>query len=333
MRWYGLMYVVAFVVAYYLYRRQIRERRFPMSEDDLWAFFFWGILALMLGARIFSTLVYDPSDRYWRQPWLVFWPFENGQFTGLQGMSYHGGVIGGILGFTVYAVVKKYDVREIADMFGASIPLGYTFGRLGNFINGELWGRVTTSPLGMIFPTAPRFSATLDWARETAEATGVPVPGPEAMLNLPRHPSQLYEALFEGVVLWLIIWLLRNRKPFKGFLAGLYIGGYGLIRFFLEYFREPDAHLGYRIQLGQVVGLRDIAHLHPALSFSTGQILCLGMVVLALVWCVVVARLPGCKPVRRYPGPGELDPGASAARLVEKDAARKQRRRLRQKLR
>ena len=193
-RWYGLMYLVAFGIAYLLYRRQVRERKFPMSEDELSALFGWGILGLMLGARIFATLVYETGDLYRRQPWLIFWPFRDGKFTGLQGMSYHGGVIGGIAGLTLFSLFKKRPALEIGDMFAASIPLGYTFGRLGNFINGELYGRITTGPLGMIFPHAQRFSVQAAWVREAAEKTGVPIPGPDALVNLPRHPSQLIQA-------------------------------------------------------------------------------------------------------------------------------------------
>jgi phosphatidylglycerol:prolipoprotein diacylglycerol transferase len=242
------------------------------------------------------------------------------------------GVIGGITAFTIYAIVKKYQVREIADMFGASIPLGYTFGRLGNFANGELWGRVTSSPIGMVFPNAPSFSASLPWVQEVAEKAGIPIPGPDALINLPRYPSQLFEALFEGVVLWAIIWLVRNRKPFKGLLAALYIGGYGLIRFVIEYFREPDADLGYRIQFGQQVGLADIAHLHPLGSLSTGQILCLGLVLLAIVWCLVCARLPDRKPIIFYPEEEEAAEAAAARREEERKLEAARRRKMMKKL-
>ena len=168
-RWYSLMYIVAFGIAYLLYRRQVKERRFPMSEDDLYGLFFWGILALIVGARLFSTLIYETSRIYLRQPWLIFWPFRNGRFTGLQGMSYHGGAFAGLLAVVIYAKVKKFSFRELGDMFVASIPLGYTFGRLGNFINGELYGRVTSSPIGMIFPHATSYPASEPWVREIAE--------------------------------------------------------------------------------------------------------------------------------------------------------------------
>jgi phosphatidylglycerol:prolipoprotein diacylglycerol transferase len=330
-RWYGLMYIIAFGVAFLLYRRQLRERNFPMTEDELSGMFFWCILGLLLGARIFATIVYETSDIYRRQPWLVFWPFRDGQFTGLMGMSYHGGAIGGSLGILIYSRIKRWDPREIADMYAGSIPLGYTFGRLGNFINGELYGRVTTGPLGMIFPQAAPLPAGEPWVRAAAEETGIAVTG--QWVNLPRHPSQLYEALFEGLALWLVIWLLRNRKPFKGFLAGLYFAGYGLFRFFIEYFREPDADLGYRIELVKN-GLSPSLS-HPLLSFSTGQILSALFVLGGLILILVMTRLPGREPVRVYPA-GGIPPketrspgGAEQDRHAERNRRRKQRKKLR----
>jgi len=325
-RWYGLMYIIAFGVAYYLFRRQVRERNFPMTDDDLSGLFFWGILALLLGARIFSTIVYETSDIYRKQPWLVFWPFQNGKFTGLQGMSYHGGAIAGTIAVIVYAKVRRFSFREIGDMAAACIPLGYTFGRLGNFINAELYGRVTTGPLGMIFPNAARLPAGETWVREAAEKTGIAITG--AMVNLPRHPSQLYEALFEGVILWAIIWFFRNRKPFKGFLIGLYFLGYGVFRFFIEYFREPDEYLGYRIEF--VKSSLSPAYSHPPFSFSTGQILCFGMILFGLVWLIIASRLPGRETIRVYV---QEENGPDSRKSVNKATERNKRRKLRRKLR
>ena len=328
-RWYGLMYIVAFGVAFLLYRRQVRERNFPMTEDELSGLFFWGILALVLGARIFSTLVYETDNIYRESPWLIFWPFRNGRFTGFQGMSYHGGVIGGILAILVYSKVKKFDYREIGDMFAASIPLGYTFGRLGNFINGELYGRITNSPIGMIFPHGGISPSDKDFAviRDGAKQMGLgAVSGPGGVLNYPRHPSQLYEMLFEGIVLWAIIWFFRNRKPFKGFLITLYLAGYGLIRFFIEYFREPDEDLGYRIQL--VKNSLPPALGHPLLCFSTGQILCFLMILVGIAWAFIAAHLPNKEAVRFY-----LPAGVKPAVKPEvKAAERNRRRKLRGKL-
>jgi len=336
-RWYGVMYAVAFATAFLLYRRQVRERNFPMTEDELSGLFTWGILALVLGARIFSTLVYEPGGIYSREPWLILWPFRNGKFTGFQGMSYHGGVIGGIIAIIIYSKVKKFDYREIGDMFAASIPLGYTFGRLGNFINGELFGRITASPLGMVFPDGGIYPSDRNFAviREGAEQMGLTaITGIGGVLNYPRHPSQLYEMFFEGIVLWAFIWFFRNRKPFKGFLITMYLSGYGLVRFFIEYFREPDADLGYRIKFSETSLPPALSH--PAFDFSTGQILCFAMILVGLVWAFVASHLMDSEPVRVY-GDGEKQAASPTARPVaspgEKAAERNKRRKLRNKLR
>ena len=335
-RWYGLMYIVAFGVAFYLYRRQVKERNFPMSEDGLSGLFFWGILALIFGARIFYALVYDTSNVYRMSPWLIFWPFSDGQFTGLQGMSYHGGVIGGIIAILVYSRIKKFDYREIGDMFAASIPLGYTFGRLGNFINGELFGRITASPLGIIFPHGGIYPYNKSYSliKEGAAQMGLAAEmGPNGVLNYPRHPSQLYEMLFEGIVLWAFIWFFRNRKPFKGFLITLYLSGYGLIRFFIEYFREPDSDMGYPVQL--VKTSLPPALGHPILCFSAGQILCFIMILAGLLWAFAASRMKNSEPVRIYPGGADFtaESASSEDKAAEKAAERNRRRKLHNKLR
>jgi phosphatidylglycerol:prolipoprotein diacylglycerol transferase len=332
-RWYGLMYIFAFATAFLLYRSQIKERRFPMTEDELYSLFGWGILGLILGARLFSTLIYHGDNTYWLRPWLIFWPFENGKFTGLMGMSYHGGAFCGCLAVIIYSKVKRISFREIGDMYAASVPLGYTFGRLGNFINAELYGRVTTGPFGMIFPHARPLPASEEWVREAVEKTGAVVSG--GLVNLPRHPSQLYEMLFEGIILWAIIWFFRNRKPFKGFLMGLYFLGYGLFRFFIEYFREPDSNLGYRIEFVKSNLPKDyLSYVHPPFSFSTGQILCFIMIVFGIVWIIVCSRLPNREPVRVYEEGADGDEGPKIVKSeTEKASERNRRRRLRRKLR
>jgi phosphatidylglycerol:prolipoprotein diacylglycerol transferase len=295
-RWYGLMYVFAFATAYLLFRRQVKAgelqaaegRKTPVTDDDVVGFFTWGILGLLIGARIFATLVYDTSGDYWRAPWLIFWPFKNGEWSGLQGMSYHGGFIGGFIGMLIWSVKNKRPFLAWCDTMAASIPLGYTFGRLGNFLNGELYGRVTTSPIGMVFPDAERFSPSLDWVKTTVAKIGMSVPQGALEVNLPRHPSQLYEACFEGLVLWAIMWFIfRKRKPFNGFLTAVYTIGYGIVRFVIEYFREPDADIGYRITAG---GQTAPIYLNEnLLNISTGQILCALMVLGGVGMLVVLA--------------------------------------------
>ena len=150
-------------------------------------------------------------------------------------MSYHGALIVIIAASVIFCRKHKLNFWLLTDLFVPAIPLGYTFGRLGNFINGELYGRITTVPWGMYFPLDPTHQL--------------------------RHPSQLYEVLFEGVFLFIILWSLRKRVRFPGIIFSLYLIGYGVVRFFLEFFREPDPQIGF------VLG-----------PFTMGQILCFMMI-------------------------------------------------------
>ena len=293
LRWYGLMYAFAFITAYYLLKRVLKEgaldsHDYKATEDDIFSFIFTGIVFLLIGARVFSTLIYDTSGLYKAKPWLIFWPFDGaGNFTGLEGMSYHGGFIGGLFGMILWCKFKKKPFPKWCDAMACAIPLGYTFGRLGNFMNGELYGRITTMPWGIVFPAAERFSAKLPWVKEFAEKIGMELPA-SGLVNLPRHPSQLYEAFFEGIVLWLIIWFCRKHKKFDGMLSAIYAGGYGFVRFFIEYFREPDADLGYRIAKDASAPIYTNTSL---LNFSTGQILCFLMMTFAVIFAIVCWRL------------------------------------------
>lgn len=283
-RWYGLMYIFAFGTAFLVLKKLLKEGALDgtdrdgqivkATEDDIFSFIATGIVFLLIGARIFSTLVYDTSGIYWKKPWLIFWPFnEDGKFTGLAGMSYHGGFIGGLIGMLFWCWRHKQPALKWIDAMVTAIPLGYTFGRIGNFLNGELYGRITTMPWGMVFPDAERFSSSIQWVKDFAEKCGIQATG--ALVNLPRHPSQLYEAFFEGIVLFSIIWLFHKKKPFDGFSGALYTAGYGIFRFFIEYFREPDADIGYRIASDTNAPI----YLNTSLlNISTGQILCLLMI-------------------------------------------------------
>ena len=282
--WYGLMYIFSFATAYFLFKRLAMRKENPLSKDDISNYTTWVILGLIIGARLFSVLIYaDDRLHYWSHPWLIFWPFSGGQFTGLRGMSYHGGVVGGIVAAVIYSRVKKHNFWEIGDLLIAGLPLGYTFGRLGNFINQELYGRVTTSPIGMIFSPQgmEKFIKREDpWSVEIAQQLDISILG---WINLPRHPSQLYEALFEGVVLWLILWfVVRRFKKYNGQILGSYLLGYGFFRFFIEYFRQPDANLGYIINFS---GRSDLilAMDHPLGAISLGQILCAIMIISGIV--------------------------------------------------
>ncbi len=300
-RWYGLMYIFAFATAFLVLKKQFKNGELDTpdqktSEDDIFSFIAWGIVGLILGARIFSTLVYDTSGLYWKKPWLIFWPFDpkTKQFTGLAGMSYHGGFIGGLIAMLIWCRVHKKPIWKWIDAMGVAIPLGFTFGRIGNFMNGELYGRITTMPWGMIFPNSEMYSSSLDWVQEIMMKIGMDVSGADPLVYLPRHPSQLYEALFEGVVLWVILWNLRKKKPFDGFIASCYTIGYGLFRFVIEYFREPDKDLGFRIAGGSNT---QIALNTSLLNISTGQIFCFCMIVLGIIIMIATWRYSKRKKV------------------------------------
>ncbi len=301
LRWYGLMYVFAFVTAYFILKKVTKEGAldngsYKATEDDLFSFIGTGIVFLLIGARIASTLIYqkyDPSNpdsiNYWTHPWLIFWPFDkNMHFTGFAGMSYHGGFVGGLLGMIIWCKRHKQPIAKWIDAMVCGIPLGFTFGRIGNFLNGELYGRITTMPWGMTFnvPYAERFSPSEPWVQDFAAKINMDISSLN-FVNLPRHPSQLYEAFFEGIVLWLIIWLLRKHKKFDGMLGCVYTFGYGLFRFIIEYFRKPDAELGYAIARDSTAPIYTNTSL---LNISTGQILCFLMIVGSIIAAILLYR-------------------------------------------
>lgn len=245
-QYYGLMYIVAFTITYLLVRYRLKhENRFAISIDQLNDLMTFMIIGLIVGARLGYVLFYNPSY-YIHHPLEIFLPFEFSNsitFTGISGMSFHGGLLGVILSAGVYTKRNRLNFLETADLFVAAIPLGYTFGRIGNFVNGELYGRPTTSFIGMHFPQA-------------------------ADVGL-RHPSQLYEALFEGILLFAVLWPMRKISLPIGTMMAFYLIGYGVVRFFIEYFRQPDTHLGF-----------------VWLSFSMGQVLCGLMVISGIVLAV-----------------------------------------------
>lgn len=253
LRWYSAMYLLALITVYLLTSWRIRrgEVRIPPSSDALADLLITSILGIIIGGRLGYVLFYD-LPYFARHPLEILLPFslEGGfHYVGFSGMSFHGGLVGVLLVFAIVARRRGWSLMELLDGLAPAIPLGYTFGRLGNFINGELYGRVTHSALGMRFPAAP---------------TG----------DL-RFPSQLFEAFGEGLLLFAVLWPLRNRRPFAGFLSGCYLFGYGAVRFFVEFTREPDAQLGF------VLG-----------PFSMGQVLCFAMMVAAAVlWFVQWRRL------------------------------------------
>ena len=321
-RWYGLMYLVAFALTYGLFRHLTAQRdTLAISKDTVLNLFFWGIVGVLLGGRLFSVLIYDPTGYYARNPLQIVFPFERVdgalRFTGLQGMSYHGGLVGGLTAVLIYCRAKRLEMLQVMDLLAASAPLGYTFGRLGNFINGELYGRITSSPLGMVFPQAPSYPAGEPWVREAAAAAGVPLDEGVQMVNLPRFPSQLFEALFEGVVLWVLLWfVLRRHRPFPGFLLVMYMIGYGVARFAVEYLREPDVGLGYPIALVQVA---NPAQFTPW-NFTTGQILSAVMVIAGLAMLLILGARPAAEDrlQRRSPPAGRGDARREMLRRMRK---------------
>ena len=183
----------------------------------------------------------------------------------------------------------------LADYLCTAIPLGFTFGRLGNFINGELYGRITDSPIGMVFPTTTlrdRFHISNQWVVDFAERIGMDITN-STIVNLPRHPSQLYEAFFEGLFLWFILWfIVRRFKSFKGFMMSMYLTLFGLFRFFVEYFRQPDDGLDFPIQLGPQSYNYEFKSL---LNITTGQIFSFMMVISGLILFFVLKHLNGKK--------------------------------------
>ena len=250
-RWYSVMYLVAFSITFILFIRQRNKGLIEISNDDAYTLFLYTIAGLILGARLFSTLFYNGSTYYWTHPWMIFWPFSNGQFVGLPGMSYHGGVVGAVVGGLIFSKRYRMKFLSVEDAVVAGIPLGYTFGRLDNFINCE-WVRNSADNIGMEY------------------SAGV-------LGNLPRHPSQLYEALFEGVVLWLFIWFfIRRRNKYPGYTLGWYIVGYGIVRFLIEYLREPDSNIGFIISWG--ASSEPTALFLSPFNISMGQLLSILMI-------------------------------------------------------
>jgi len=230
-RWYGIMYAVGFSLAWLLGRWRAKQPGSgwkPEQVDDLIT---WLVVGVILGGRIGYVLFYDLS--YYLQNPADMAAIWRG------GMSFHGGVACGILVCGLYGKHSGKNLLQVGDFIGPLVPPGLFFGRLGNFINGELWGRIADVPWAMIFPTG----------------------GP-----LPRHPSQLYEAGLEGLTLFLLLWFYSAKPRTTGAVGGLFLLGYGSFRFFVEFFRQPDAQLGF-VALGWM---------------SMGQILCLPMIALGL---------------------------------------------------
>ncbi len=246
-RWYGLMYLLGFLAAYFLVKKQLRERKYPELIPELENLIFWLALGLIIGARLGHVFLYFPHY-YLRHPLEIPALWRGG-------MSFHGGLIGVLVVGLIYCRRHRYNFWFWADLFVVPAPIGLGLGRIGNFINGELFGRVTSVPWAMVFPKGGPF---------------------------PRHPSQIYEALGEGLFLFLLLWKVRGKDWPCGAKFALFLLAYGVIRFFIEFFREPDP--GVPLLFGWM---------------TRGQQLCFLMVLAGLFLLFYFFR-KGKKPCRPY---------------------------------
>ena len=209
-RWYGLMYLVGFLAAWWLGRRRARAAASGWRAEQVDDLIFYGALGVILGGRIGYTLFYG-FEQLLQDPLFILRIWQGG-------MSFHGGLLGVLLAAWLFGRKHGFGFFGTTDFLAPLVPLGLLAGRVGNFVNGELWGRVSDVPWAMVFAHA----------------------GP-----LPRHPSQLYEAFLEGLVLFLLLWFYSARPRPRMAVSGLFLAGYGAARTAVEFAREPDAHLGY----------------------------------------------------------------------------------------
>ena len=240
--WYGLTYLAAFALFMFLGYRRIKHAPYSaISGSKAWVYkdvediLFLGVLGVVLGGRIGYCLFYKPLY-YAAHPLEIFAVWQGG-------MSFHGGMLGVIVAMIWFAHSRKKPFWQVADFVAPCVPTGLAAGRVGNFMNGELWGRVAdpSLPWGMVFRGAG---------------------------DLPRHPSQVYQFLLEGLLLFVLLWWYARSAPKQGQVAAAFLTGYGVFRFVAEFFREPDAHLSYL-----------------ALGMTMGQWLCVPMVLVGtLLW-------------------------------------------------
>ena len=241
-RWYGLMYILGFLASYFLIGRQKRSYQIGLKGELVQDLMVYLIIGLVLGARFGFLMFYQYSEwwYYAANPIEIIAVWHGG-------MSFHGGLLGAVVSGWLFCRKKKMPFPAVADCVIVTVPIGLGLGRIGNFINGELYGRPTDVPWAMIFPHGG---------------------------NIARHPSQLYEAILEGLVLFLILWFLRKKDFKDGMMVVFFLLFYGAFRFFVEFFREPDPQLG--LLLGQ--------------SVSMGQILCFSMMAAAGVLAFLIYR-------------------------------------------
>lgn len=230
-RWYGLMYLIGLTLAYFIILARAKAKHLPLDRDQVYDMIVYAAIGVFVGGRLGYVLFYNLSY-YLENPLKIVAVWEGG-------MSFHGGLIGTIIALILFAKRKGIGVYTIADLAAGVTPLGLGLGRIGNFINGELFGRPTDVDWCMVFPAG----------------------GPVC-----RHPSQLYEAALEGLLLFTLLWLISRTAHPPGTVFWSFLAGYGLCRFIVEYFREPDTQIGFLFG-----------------SFSMGQMLSFPMILVGLI--------------------------------------------------
>ncbi|WP_305862367.1 prolipoprotein diacylglyceryl transferase [Helicobacter cholecystus] len=234
--WYGIAYVLALISALWFASLFRKDPRFSeIDKKDLENYFLFAELGVILGARLGYILIYSPQRwEYLSAPWQIFNPFNaQGDFAGISGMSYHGAIIGFLLASYIYAKIKNFNLFKYLDLMALSIPLAYVFGRIGNFLNHELYGRIIPENDVLWKPFGIYINGAL------------------------RYPSQLIEAFLEGICVFIIVWICKKFFKFDGALIGVYALSYSLMRFIAEFYREPDEQMGYYgiLSMGQILSL------------------------------------------------------------------------------
>ena len=243
-RWYGLMYLAAGLSAFMLARRRTREVWRGIANGEIEDIIFFGMIGVIVGGRVGSVLFYHFGD-FLSDPLMLFRLWEGG-------MSFHGGLLGVLVAIAWYARKSGRAVFHMYDFIAPIVPIGLGLGRVGNFVGGELWGHKTSVPWGVIFPNAlPNAQYSL------AQIQALVAQG--QLLDQARHPSQLYQAFWEGVVLFAVVWIYSRTPRPRMAVSGLFLIIYGIGRIAIELVREPDAHIGYLaggwLTMGQVLSL------------------------------------------------------------------------------